>query len=89
MNNVNQQDLILYRNCRRRVERRLLITILFLIAYSIGVAYALNTAFLQVDANGFDVLLSGILLSQVGIYMVIFILLTTGSRRSGTLRTRI
>lgn len=80
MNNVNQQDLILYRNCRRRVERRLLITLLFLIAYSVGVAYALNTAFLKVDANGFDVLLSGILLSQVGIYMVIFILLTTGSK---------
>ena len=80
MNNVNSQDYILYKKCKQRVIKRILLTFIFLILYSIGVYMGLNTSFLQVDSNGFSVLLATTLLVQLCIYSILFLFLASGSK---------
>ena len=76
----NSQDYFLYKKCKQRVIRRLLLTFSFLILYSIGLYLSFYHAILKVDSNGFTVILATVLLIQLSIYSILFLLLSNGSK---------
>ena len=69
----NSQDYLLYKKCKQRVIRRLLLTFVFLILYSIGLYLCFNHALLRVDSNGFTIILATVLLIQLSIYSIVFL----------------
>ena len=80
MNNVKSQDAILFRKSKRRVITRTIFTYLFLVAYCIGVYLAMNHPFLIVNSGSFSVLLMGMIVLQLGIFAVLMMMITTGSK---------
>lgn len=76
----NSQDYLLYKKCKQRVIRRLLLTFVFLILYSIGLYLCFNHALLRVDSNGFTIILATVLLIQLSIYSIVFLSLSNGSK---------
>ncbi len=76
----NSQDYFLYKKCKQRVIRRLFLTFSFLILYSIALYLGFYHAILQVDSNGFTVILATVLLIQLSIYSILFLFLSSGSK---------
>ena len=80
MDPLHSQDAFLYKKCKQRVSRKLFLTFAFLILYCVGVYIGFDTALLQVDSNGFTILLATVLLVQLCIYSILFLLLASGSK---------
>lgn len=80
MDPLHSQDAFLYKKCKQRVSRKLFLTFAFLILYCVGVYIGFDIALLQVDSNGFTILLATVLLVQLCIYSILFLLLASGSK---------
>lgn len=80
MNNIKSQDEIQILKLKRRLIFRLMVTFIFLVTYCFGVYSLIKYQYLQVDHGGFTTIMYGLMASQIAIYAVIFIMLTTGSK---------